>query len=105
MQHPELFYTHFDDLINTLLSDHGEYLTLNSLFSVIVKQNQGIVLSKHIDQIFSSLETIPFNINICITIQTLSSVANYHPYLFDNYREKFIDLINEKQDLLIFECF
>jgi len=106
MQHPEVFYNHFDELINTLLIDNGEYLSsLTGIFSLIVKKYPEIVLSKHVNQIFSSIETIPFNDYLCIIIQSLSSVANIHPYLFDNYCEKFINLIIKRQNLLIFECF
>lgn len=63
MKHPELYFNHFDELVNTLLDNHGEYLsTLTSLFSIIVQKHPEIVLLKHIDQIFSSIEIIPFSI-------------------------------------------
>lgn len=38
-------------------------------------------------------------------IQSLGFVANFQPDLFDNFCDKLIKLINEKQNLLIFECF
>ncbi|CAF1200470.1 unnamed protein product [Rotaria sp. Silwood1] len=106
VQHTELLYSHFDDLLNILLIDDGQYLShLCGLFSLIVRKYPEIVSLKHIDRIFSSIDTIPFNNELCIVIQTLSCVANCHPYLFDAHREKFICLIIEKQNLLIFECF
>ncbi|CAF2897940.1 unnamed protein product [Rotaria sp. Silwood2] len=106
VQHTELFYPYFDDLLNILISDNGQYLSnLFGLFSLIVRKYPEIVSSKHIDHIFSSIDTIPFNNELCVIIQTLSCVANYHPYLFDIHSEKIICLIIEKQNLLIFECF
>ncbi|CAF0844664.1 unnamed protein product [Rotaria sordida] len=106
VQHTELFYSHFDDLVNILFTDNGQYLTnLFGLFLLIVKKYPEIVSSKHIDYIFSSIETISFSNELCIIIQTLSCVANYHPYLFDRHCGKIICLIIEKQNLLIFECF
>ncbi|CAF3918965.1 unnamed protein product [Adineta steineri] len=102
----ELFYTHIDNLINTLLSDEEQYLsTLMCLSSLIITKHPEMILSKHIDQIFSYIETIPFNNDLCNLIQSLSSVANYHPYSFNIHQEKLLHLIIKTQNLLIFQCF
>lgn len=98
-------YSHFDDLVNLLISNCGQHLiSLLALFSLIVTKHPEIVSKRHIDDIFSSIENIPYSLQVCALIQTLGLVANYKPYLFDNHYKKLTNLVIKNQNAFIFEC-
>ncbi|CAF1143141.1 unnamed protein product [Adineta steineri] len=70
-----------------------------------VKNDNKTMLCQWWTGFWLTIETIPFNNDLCNFIQSLSFAANYHLYLFDIHLEKLLHLIIKTQNLLIFQCF
>ncbi|CAF0846606.1 unnamed protein product [Adineta ricciae] len=104
--HSEMFHQHIDKLVDFLLSDYGQYLMpLSSLFQLMMRDQPERIMSKHIEQIFTLIETVPLNSELCAFIQSLSSIVNHYPHLFHSHRDKLFQFITRTSNLRIYQYF
>ena len=88
-----------------LLADDGQNLTyFTYLLTSVIQKYPEMISIEHLQQIFSLVESIPFNSFLESILHSLGAVANHQPQLFDNSREKLIQLIIEQQSLVILDC-
>jgi hypothetical protein len=102
---PKPFHARLSDLVNELFVNNAENLqSFAYLLWVITHQHPELILEKHLNYIFTSLQNISLLQNARHLFQALTPVANYQPHIFDTHRAQLLRLVTEQHDTSAFGC-